>query len=81
MYTNSSIAEVFTSDDNLDDVASEFLTRWASDKSAALTDLLNLLIRSAGCAIPLTEDEANDPENVDGKIGDLQEKYQAVSWG
>lgn len=32
----------------------------------------------AGCDIQVTEDDVNDPENVEGKLGDLQEAFQEV---
>lgn len=36
-------------------------------------------MKSAGCSIPITEDDINDSDNVEGKLGDLQDEYQAVS--
>lgn len=35
-------------------------------------------MKSAGCSIPITEDDVNDPDNVEGRLGDLQDEYQAV---
>lgn len=36
-------------------------------------------MKSAGCGIPITADDINDSDNVEGRLGDLQEEYQAVS--
>ena len=44
-----------------------------------MTELVNFVLKSAGCSLRVTEDDINDPENVEGKLGDLQEEYQAVS--
>jgi cohesin complex subunit SA-1/2 len=44
-----------------------------------MTELVNFVLKSAGCDLRVTEDDINDPENVEGRLGDLQEEYQAVS--
>jgi cohesin complex subunit SA-1/2 len=59
-------------------VTSQFLTNYAQDSPAALAELVNMVIRSAGCSIQVTEDDVNDTENVEGKLADLQEAFQAV---
>jgi cohesin complex subunit SA-1/2 len=75
------VAEVYTSGKSLDDVASQWLTRYADNNAAALAELVGLVVKSAGCNLPLTEDDINDMDNVEGKLGDLQDEYQAVSAG
>ena len=37
-----------------------------------------MVIKSAGCDIQVTEDDINDVDNVEGKLGELQEEFQAV---
>jgi len=37
-----------------------------------------MVLKSAGCDIQVTEDDINDIDNVDGKLGELQEEFQAV---
>lgn len=75
------IADVFTSGESLKDVASQWLTKYADNSPAALADLVGLVVKSAGCSIPITEHDINDMDNVEGKLGDLQDEYQAVSVG
>lgn len=60
-------------------MASQFLAKHTDSNAAALTELVNLVIKSAGCSLQVTEDDINDPDNVEGKIQDLQDEYQAVS--
>jgi cohesin complex subunit SA-1/2 len=74
------IAEVYTSGDSLKDVASQWLTRHEENGPLAVTELINFLLKSAGCNIEVNEDHINDPENVDGKLEDIQTEYQAVSY-
>lgn len=76
--TDFLIADIFTSGENLEDVVSQFLANYAQDSPAALTELINTVIKCAGCNIQVTEDDVNDTENVEGRLGDLQEEYQAV---
>jgi cohesin complex subunit SA-1/2 len=63
----------------LEDVASQWLTKYANNNVVALVELVSLVIKSAGCNVPITEDDINDTDNVEGKLGDLQDEYQAVS--
>jgi cohesin complex subunit SA-1/2 len=55
------------------------LEKYKVDSPAALTDLVNFVLKSAGCDLPVTEDDINDTDNVEGKLADLQDEYQAVS--
>ena len=65
----------------MEDVASQWLTKYSDNSAAALAELVSLVVKSAGCSIPITEDDINDMDNVEGKLGDLQDEYQAVSTG
>lgn len=62
-------------------MASQWLTRYADNNATALAELVGLVVKSAGCSIPISEDDINDTDNVEGKLGDLQDEYQAVSFG
>ena len=57
----------------------QWLKNYQEDNHAALTDLVNFLLKSAGCSIQVTENDIQDVDNVEGKLGDLQDEYQAVS--
>lgn len=64
----------------MEDVASQWLTKYSDNSATALAELVSLVVKSAGCSVPITEDDINDMDNVEGKLGDLQEEYQAVSY-
>jgi len=72
------IAEIFTSGKHADDVAGEFLRQYSENSPAALTDLVNMVLKAAGCDIQVTEDDINDADNVEGRLGEVQEEFQAV---
>lgn len=73
-------ADVFASDKSLRDVASEWLARHAENGPSAVTELLNFVLKFAGCDIEFTEDHINDPDAADATIVDLQSQFQAVSF-
>ncbi|RDW94942.1 hypothetical protein BP5796_00705 [Coleophoma crateriformis] len=72
-------AEVYTSGRSLNDVVAEWLIAYNEDNAAALTDLVNFVIKSTGCDNQVTEDDINDPENIEQRIGELQEEFQATN--
>jgi cohesin complex subunit SA-1/2 len=72
-------ADVFTSGENPEDVAGQFLAKYEDNKVDAVKELVNLVLKSAGCDLRVTDDDIEDPENIGGKLGELQEEYQAVS--
>jgi cohesin complex subunit SA-1/2 len=73
------IADIFTSGEPLVDVVSQFLTNYAEDNPASLAELINTVFMCAGCKLEVTEDDISDTENVEGKLADLQDEFQAVS--
>jgi cohesin complex subunit SA-1/2 len=75
----SATADVFMGGGTQEDVASQWVAKYGDNNAAALADLVGLVVKSAGCDIPITEDDINDMDNVEGKLGDLQDEYQAVS--
>ncbi|TVY13720.1 Cohesin subunit psc3 [Lachnellula arida] len=70
-------AEVFTSGDSLEDVASIWLGRFKEENVTAMAELVNFILKCAGCTIQITADDINDEDNVENKLGDIQEEYQA----
>ena len=44
-----------------------------------MKELVNMVLKSAGCNLTVSDDDINDPENVEGKVTDLQDEFQAVS--
>jgi cohesin complex subunit SA-1/2 len=43
-----------------------------------MTDLVNCILKSAGCELKVTEDDVNDPDNIPGKLNDMQDEYKEV---
>ncbi|TVY82271.1 Cohesin subunit psc3 [Lachnellula suecica] len=70
-------AEVFTGENSIEDVASMWLGRYREDNAPAMAELVSFVIRCAGCTIKITPDDIEDPDNVEGRLGDIQEEYQA----
>jgi cohesin complex subunit SA-1/2 len=60
-------------------VALEWLKKYDADNTASVTDLVNCVLKSTGCGIKVTEDDINDPDNVPGRLADIQEEYKDVS--
>ena len=42
-----------------------------------MCDLVNLVLKCTGCNLQVDEHDIEDPDNVTGKLSDLQEEYQA----
>ncbi|KAF5025897.1 hypothetical protein F66182_2016 [Fusarium sp. NRRL 66182] len=57
-------------------IAGEWLKNYQNDEAVALTDLVNCILQSAGCDQLITEDDVRDPENITGRLADLQSVYQ-----
>lgn len=70
---------MYTSGLSSDDVAGQWANRVKEDGPAAMVELVNFVLRSAGCTIEVTRDDIDDVDNVEGRVADLQEEYQAVS--
>lgn len=73
------LAEVFTSTTPADEVASAWLKNYEGDNTGAMAQLVNLVLRSSGCEIQVTEDDINDPDNVPNRLNDFQEEERGVS--
>lgn len=62
-------------------MVSNFLEKYAQDGPGAVAELINFVLKSAGCDLQVSEDDVNDSDNVNGKIADLQEEHQTVCLG
>ncbi|KAJ4250521.1 cohesin complex subunit [Fusarium torreyae] len=69
-------ADLFGSGDASKTVAEEWLAKYREDEAVALTDLVNCILQCAGCDQLITEDDVRDPENITGRLADLQSVYQ-----
>ncbi|KAL2179273.1 uncharacterized protein P884DRAFT_298385 [Thermothelomyces heterothallicus CBS 202.75] len=68
-------ADVFASGDSPDKVATEWYHKYQADDAAAVTDLVNCILLSAGCDQQVTQDDIRDPENCSNRLADLQNVY------
>ncbi|PVH74263.1 STAG-domain-containing protein [Cadophora sp. DSE1049] len=69
-------ADVFQSGDPSEDVVTRWLSAYNEDNFSSLADLVNLVLRSAGCEIGITSDDVNDEDNVMNRLADIQEEHQ-----
>ncbi|GAB1314038.1 cohesin complex subunit [Madurella fahalii] len=68
-------ADIFASGDSSDKVATEWYHKYQADDTAAVTDLVNCILLSAGCDQQVTQDDIRDPENCSNRLADLQNVY------
>ncbi|KAK4242547.1 hypothetical protein C8A03DRAFT_29309 [Achaetomium macrosporum] len=68
-------ADIFASGDPSDKVATEWYHKYQADDAAAVTDLVNCILLSAGCDQQVTQDDIRDPENCSNRLADLQNVY------
>ncbi|BDD55206.1 hypothetical protein MPDQ_005777 [Monascus purpureus] len=68
-------AEVFGKSGTVDDVAAQWLTRYQQDKSDAMHEMVNFILRCTGTDLTVDTDQVNDVDNVPDRISDLQELY------
>lgn len=71
-------ADIFASGDSSDKVATEWYHKYQADDAAAVTDLVNCILLSAGCDQQVTQDDIRDPENCSNRLADLQNVYTEV---
>jgi cohesin complex subunit SA-1/2 len=43
-----------------------------------MTELVNFMLKAAGCDVQVTVDDINDFDNAAGRLRDIQDEYQAV---
>lgn len=55
-----------------------WLGRYKENNPAAMAELVNFILNCAGCTTRITEDDINDVDNVEGRLADVQEEFQAV---
>jgi hypothetical protein len=72
-------AEVFGEGKSLDDVCAQWLTRFGQHQANALTEVVNLILRSTGSERKVEAFDIEDPDNCQARLTDIQEELQAVS--
>lgn len=70
-------ADLFARNKPADEVVAQWLASFKDDETVALTDVINFLIKSAGCSLKVTKHDIEDPDGVTEKLRDLQTEHQA----
>ncbi|KAI4852567.1 STAG-domain-containing protein [Aureobasidium sp. EXF-8845] len=70
-------AEVFARGKTLEEAAEGWLAAFNEHESAAVADLVNFVLRSAGCELEVSSEDIEDPDNCANRLGDLQDEFQA----
>lgn len=70
---------MFARGHTLADVAAEWLKSFEQHESAAVADLVNFVLKCAGCDLKVADHDIEDPDNCTNKVEDLQGEFQAVS--
>ena len=70
-------AEIFGHGGDLQEVATEWTKSFDEHQSRALAEVINFVLKCAGCDGKVTEHDVEDPDGVTNRLTDLQEEYQA----
>ncbi|QIW94956.1 hypothetical protein AMS68_000474 [Peltaster fructicola] len=70
-------AEIFAENKDVQGVVSQWLQRFAQHEASALSEVVNFVLRAAGCTKSVGNHEIEDPDAVTGSIVDLQDEFQA----
>ena len=71
-------ADVFASGDRLEDVAASWTARFKEHEARAAAEIVNLVLRAAGCDLRINEDDIADPDNAPSRVAEIQEEFQTV---
>ncbi|KAF9700282.1 hypothetical protein EKO04_001807 [Ascochyta lentis] len=75
--TEGLYADVFASGDRLEDVTARWIARFNEHEAQAVAEIVNLVLRAAGCSLRIDEDDIADPDNAPSRVAELQEEFQA----
>jgi len=75
---NRTLAEVFAHGNNLEDVAAQWVQSFGQNEAQAVADIINFVLRAAGCHIQIDDNDVADPDNCPNRLSEIQEEYQAV---
>lgn len=68
---------MFASSDRLEDVAARWVARFNEHEAKAVAEIVNFVLRAAGCSIRIDEDDIADPDNAPSRVAELQDEFQA----
>ncbi|KAI9681056.1 MAG: hypothetical protein M1822_007130 [Bathelium mastoideum] len=69
--------QVFVLESSEEKVVADWAQRFQSDEAASLAELVNLVLRAAGCSIGVDVHDIRDPDNARGRLTTIQEEFQA----
>ncbi|KAL6709146.1 cohesin complex subunit [Coniothyrium glycines] len=75
--TEGLYADVFASGDRLEDVTARWIARFNEHEARAVAEVINLVLRAAGCDITINEDDVADPDNAPNRVAEMQEEFSA----
>ncbi|KAJ5159705.1 uncharacterized protein N7482_006709 [Penicillium canariense] len=70
-------AEVFGKSNNADTAAAQWLSQYQRNAGAAMTDLVNFIIRCTGADLEITQEQVTDIDHAPNRVSDLQTMYLA----
>ncbi|GAB7363971.1 hypothetical protein MBLNU230_g4532t1 [Neophaeotheca triangularis] len=70
-------AEVFASGRKMEDVAATWLAQFQEHEAHAMGDVINFILKCAGCDSKVTDHDIEDPDGATNKLEEIQEEYQA----
>ena len=79
VLANPTIADVFASGNRLEDVAGRWITQFSEHQGKAMAEVVNLVLRAAGCDLRIDEDDIADPDNAHNRVAEIQEEFQTAS--
>jgi len=71
--------EIFASGDSSDDVAGQWFQRYQKDDARTMAELVNCVLRAAGCEHQLNEDDIRDPDNSVNRLHELEEAFESTA--
>ncbi|KAH9826573.1 STAG domain [Teratosphaeria destructans] len=71
-------AEVFASGETLENVAGAWIQRFEEHESNALAEVVNFVLKCAGCDVQVTDHDIEDPDAVTSRLDDIRAEYQAT---
>jgi cohesin complex subunit SA-1/2 len=60
-------------------VATNWVARFSEHEARAVAEIVNLVLRAAGCDVRINEDDIADPDNAPSRVAEIQEEFQMVS--
>lgn len=70
---------VFGGEEDLETIAVDWTARFILHEANAVSEIVNFVLKCAGCDIEVTSDDIEDPDNCTSRLTDIQDEFQAVS--